>query len=102
MGYEDTLSQFANLLQQMNTTYVDLLLNHWPTSPAYPTVDQACDPTKNATYNAKTCRLNTWQAYVDLFNNGTAKAIGVANYAASDLQEIIDAGMPLPAVNQIP
>ena len=26
----------------------------------------------------------------------------MANYGISDLQEIIDAGMPLPAVNQVP
>ena len=102
MGYADTLSQTANILQQMNVTYVDLLLNHWPTSPASPTVDPACDPAKPATYNEKTCRLNTWRAYVEIWGNGTAKAIGVANYNSSHLQEIIDAGMPLPSVNQIP
>lgn len=101
MGYQDTLSQFANILQQMNTTYVDLLLNHWPTSTASPTVDPTCDPAK-PTYNEKACRLNTWRAYVEIFGNGTSKAIGVANYNSSHLQEIIDAGMPLPAVNQIP
>ena len=101
MGYEDTLSQFSNILLQMNVSYVDLTLNHWPTSTASPTVDAACDPQK-PTYNAKTCRLNTWRAYVELFQNGTSKAIGVANYNSTHLQEIIDAGMPLPSVNQIP
>lgn len=34
MGYNDTLSQFSNLLQQMGLTYVDIVLNHWPTSTA--------------------------------------------------------------------
>lgn len=101
MGYEDTLSQYANILQQMNTPYTDIVLNHWPTSTASPTVDPACDPQK-PTYNEKQCRLNTWRAYVDIFNNGTALSIGVANYNSSHIQEIIDAGMPLPAVNQIP
>lgn len=42
-------------------TYVDLLLNHWPTSPASPTIDPLCDP-KKATYDAKGCRLSTWRA----------------------------------------
>ena len=101
MGFEDTLSQTDFLLEQMNTSYVDLLLNHWPTSPASPTVDPLCDP-KKATYDEKGCRLSTWRAYVQLFNAGKAKAIGVANYNTSHLQEIIDAGMPLPAVNQVP
>jgi diketogulonate reductase-like aldo/keto reductase len=34
MGYNDTLLQMELILEQMNLTYVDLLLNHWPTSPA--------------------------------------------------------------------
>ena len=86
----------------MNVSYVDLVLNHWPTSPATPTVDPLCDPAKNATYDAKACRLSTWRAYVEIFSSGKARAIGVANYGISDLQEIIDAGMPLPALNQVP
>ena len=100
-GYQDTLSQFSFLLTAMNTPYVDLLLNHWPTSPAYPTVDKTCDPTLPS-YDAKQCRLNTWQAMVELYQNGTALSIGVANYNETHIQEIIDAGMPLPAVNQVP
>ena len=102
MGYLDTFSQMQVILEQMNVTYVDLLLNHWPTSTASPTLDTACDPAKPATYNAKQCRLNTWRAYVEIWGNGTARAIGVANYNATHLQEIIDAGMPLPSVNQLP
>jgi len=102
MGYNDTLQQFDFLLEQMNTPYVDLVLNHWPTSPASPTVDPLCDPAKNATYDKKACRLSTWRAYVEIFQSGRAKAIGVANYGISDLQEIIDAAMPLPSVNQVP
>ena len=65
-------------------------------------MDPLCDPEKRATYDAKGCRLSTWRAYVEIFNNGTAKSIGVANYNTSHLQEIIDAGMPLPSVNQVP
>lgn len=86
----------------MNVTYVDIVLNHWPTSPASPTVDPLCDPEKKATYDEKGCRLSTWKAYVEFFKNGTALSIGVANYNITHLQEIIDAGMPLPSVNQVP
>lgn len=39
---------------------------------------------------------------VSIFNSGGALAVGVSNYNASHLQEIIDAGLPLPAVNQCP
>lgn len=57
MGYNDTLSQFDFLLQQMGLTYVDITLNHWPTSPATPTVDPVCDPAKKTSYDAKKCRI---------------------------------------------
>jgi hypothetical protein len=84
----------------MGVSYVDLLLNHWPTSPATYTTDKTCKP--NApTYDAKQCRLNTWRALVEAWQAGQTRAIGVANYNSSHLQEIIDAGMPLPAVNQV-
>jgi diketogulonate reductase-like aldo/keto reductase len=88
------------ILAQMGVSYVDLLLNHWPTSPATYTTDKTCKP--NApTYDAKQCRLNTWRALVEAWQAGQTRAIGVANYNSSHLQEIIDAGMPLPAVNQV-
>jgi diketogulonate reductase-like aldo/keto reductase len=86
----------------MNTPYVDLLLNHWPTSPASPTIDPLCDPEKKATYDAKGCRLSTWRAYVEIWKSGKSLSIGVANYNQTHLEEIISAGMPLPSVNQIP
>ena len=89
-GYNDTLSQFDFLLVQMNVSYVDLVLNHWPTSPATPTVDPLCDPAKNATYDAKACRLSTWRAYVEIFSSGKARASGVAGHV---LDFIVDGGM---------
>ncbi len=36
------------------------------------------------------------------FLAGQARSIGVSNYNVSELQEIVAAGMPLPAINQIP
>ena len=100
MGYADTLAQMDAILAQGNYSYVDALLVHWPTSTA-----ASAEPTCNAkapAYNATHCRLDTWRAYVDIFNQGKARAIGVSNYNRAQLQEIEDAGMPLPAINQIP
>jgi len=39
---------------------------------------------------------------LQIFNTGGAKAIGVSNYNTTHLQEIVDAGLPLPALNQCP
>ena len=39
---------------------------------------------------------------VELYTTGFARAIGVSNYNETHLQEIVDSGMPLPSVNQLP
>jgi diketogulonate reductase-like aldo/keto reductase len=36
-----------------------------------------------------------------VFNRGLARSIGVSNYNITHLQEIIDAGLPLPSTNQV-
>jgi 2,5-diketo-D-gluconate reductase A len=100
MGFQDTLDQFANICATQGVTYVDALLNHWPTATAT-SKEAACNAADPA-YNATTCRLDTWRALVQIFNSGGAKAIGVSNYAVEQLEEIRLAGLPMPAINQIP
>lgn len=99
MGYADTLAQVDALLAAGNVSYVDALLVHWPTSTGK-SVEPACQQ-GTAVYDAKACRLATWRAYVDVFNAGKAWSIGVSNYNVTHLQEIKDAGMPLPSINQV-
>ena len=55
-----------------------------------------------ADYNATACRLNSYRALVDAFKGGLARSIGVSNYDAAQMDEIVAAGLPWPAVNQIP
>ena len=110
LGYNDSLAQFETILSDMNTTYVDALLIHWPWQSAsqgnvshntsVPSSDPACIPA-TATYDEKGCRLSTWRALVSIFNSGRARSIGVSNYNVSHMQEIIDAGMMLPSINQV-
>ncbi len=77
---------------------MDTVLIHWLTSSAASS-DPACTgPAANATE----CRLQTWRALVTVFKSGAAKSIGVSNYDAVQLMEIEAAGLPLPAINQIP
>lgn len=99
-GYDDTMEQFESILQQGNYSYVDALLVHWPTSTA-PSREPACQM-GTSNYDPRLCRLATWRAYVEIFNSGRALSIGVSNFNATHLQEIKDAGMILPAINQIP
>jgi len=106
MGYDEAAAQLATTLAVTGLGYVDLALVHWPTcggtcnSPPF-SKDPVC-VFGAPTYDEKACRLDTYRALVDAFRAGKARAIGVSNYNCTHLQEIEDAGLPLPAVNQIP
>lgn len=111
LGYNDTITQGKAIVANYSSTYVDLLLIHWPVNygpckyhgpkPSIPTTDPLCD-TALPSYDEKGCRLSTWRAMVELWKSGVATSIGVSNYNSTHIQEIIDAGLPLPAVNQVP
>jgi hypothetical protein len=53
-------------------------------------------------YNETQCRLSTWKAMLTIFDSGRARSIGVSNYNTPHLQEIVDAQLPLPSINQCP
>ena len=107
LGYNDTLSQIETMKKELQTTYVDCLLIHWPESglegsiKPTPSTDPACMLHKPS-YNATECRLNTWRAVITAYESGFAKSIGVSNYEVRHLQEIKDAGLPMPTINQRP
>ncbi len=74
----DTLRESLELLQ---TDYVDLWLIHWP--------------------GAGSVNTDMWRAFVEARDAGLAREIGVSNFDASLIDEVIEAtGVP-PAVNQI-
>jgi diketogulonate reductase-like aldo/keto reductase len=105
LGYNETIEQTRDILQQLRTSWVDLLLIHAPSmkqSYSKNSSDPACNMTSTHTYNEKDCRLSTWSAMVLVYKLGLARSIGVSNYNITHLQEIIDAGLPLPSVNQVP
>lgn len=100
LGAKDIHTQFEYYLQQTGTSYVDLLLIHWPTSG-----DNSSTPVcqmRGASYDATACRLDSWKALLAIMAAGKAKAVGVSNFNTAHLQEIIDAKLPLPSVNQCP
>ena len=100
-GYNETHIQFNQILENTGLTYVDLLLIHWPAQ----VVPQSSDPYCRQgvpTHNERLCRLSTWKAMLDIYDSGKARAVGVSNYNSTHLQEIVDAGLRLPAYNQCP
>ena len=108
LGYNETLHQARRILSDLKDTHVDLLLVHepftyWPDPSAAvkaPSSDPSCNLT-NARYSERECRVSTWRAMVTLWKGGLARSIGVSNYNSSHIEEIKEAGLPLPAVNQL-
>lgn len=95
IGKEKVVDLFMNQsLPQLGVAYVDLLLVHWPC------VDPKDFPNKCGDRYSKE-RLDTWQGFVELKKTGVVRAIGVSNYLASHVDEIITAFGTPPAVNQV-
>jgi diketogulonate reductase-like aldo/keto reductase len=79
-GYENTLQAFDRSLELFGLTYVDLYLIHWPV-PVH--------------------RLDSWRALERLTLDGRVRDIGVSNYMARHVDEVLEYTSVVPAVNQI-
>ncbi|HVQ95193.1 MAG TPA: aldo/keto reductase [Mycobacteriales bacterium] len=71
--------ELAASLDRLGLDYVDLYLIHWPTGAA----------------------TRFWDRFEEFLAQGLAKAIGVSNYGAAELTELIERASVPPAVNQI-
>lgn len=71
---------FSRSLERLGLSYVDLYLVHWPVPGL---------------------TLDTWHVLEDIYRSGKARAIGVCNFSQIELDEILEHGEIVPAVNQI-
>ncbi len=78
-GYEAALAAGRRSRDYLQKP-VDLLLVHWPGKDKF---------------------LDTWQAFVQLQEEGTARHIGVSNFQPRHLELLRQSSMPLPVINQI-
>ncbi|HCU93298.1 MAG TPA: aldo/keto reductase [Actinobacteria bacterium] len=72
----------AASLRALGMPHVDLWLVHWP--PAGRALTQV------------------WREFLELRDEGKARAVGVSNYSLSQIDRLIEATGQAPAVNQIP
>jgi 2,5-diketo-D-gluconate reductase A len=79
MPRSDPDRELAASLRRLGLDYVDLYLIHWP----------AAEPTR------------FWARFEDFAARGLARAIGVSNYGAAQVRELVAHASVPPAVNQI-
>ncbi|MBV9335273.1 MAG: aldo/keto reductase [Solirubrobacterales bacterium] len=69
-------------LERLRQDYVDLYLIHWPIPE-------------------RDLYVGTWEALIELRDEGLVRSIGVSNFLPEHLQRIIDATHVMPVVNQV-
>ncbi len=87
--YEGAKEHFYSSLKALGLDYIDLYLIHapWP----WTNVGQNCDKEN----------IEVWKAFIDLYNEGLIKSIGVSNFSIHDIENIVSATNFVPHVNQI-
>jgi len=113
LGHDEAINQVKGIVANYSCgspARVDLVLIHWPFNygpcsypgpkPSIPTTDPLCDTAKSQ-YSESGCRISTWRGLVAVWQAGLTRAIGVSNFNSTHMQELEDAGLPLPAVNQV-
>lgn len=80
VGYQSTLKGFYETLNELQLTYLDLYLIHWPVDGRY---------------------LDSWHALEELYRKGKIKAIGISNFDNKRLQDLLEHSDVTPAINQL-
>mmetsp|Transcript_80026 Transcript_80026/g.154686 ORF Transcript_80026/g.154686 Transcript_80026/m.154686 type:complete len:305 (-) Transcript_80026:202-1116(-) len=92
IGKSATLDKILNTaLPQLGVEYIDLVLIHFPCKTFSPPCGQQYAED----------RRDTWAGLVELRAQGKIRAIGVSNYDAGQVDEIVAAFQEAPAVNQV-
>jgi 2,5-diketo-D-gluconate reductase A len=81
-GHQQAKRALKASLEQLEMEHVDLYLIHWPV----PSQDKY---------------VETWQAFIELQQEGLARSIGVSNFQAAHLERLIAETGVTPTVNQI-
>lgn len=87
--YDGAIDAFNTSLKNLELEYIDLYLIHAPW------------PWSNVGGDYTSGNIEVWKAFVDLYNKGLIKAIGVSNFHPKDIDAIYKATKVMPMVNQI-
>lgn len=87
-SYEGVMTAFKDTLEQLKTSYLDMLLIHWPAAQGEPMIWQS----QNA---------GTWRALEDLYEERLVRVIGVSNFLPHHLVPLLARARIKPMVNQL-
>ena len=95
-GYSDALDNVHRALLELNTSYIDLWLIHWPSTPSTP---RSCGVSGLDSWRA--CRQGAWAGMEEALRLGLVKNIGVSNFEQIHLEDIFANATVWPAANQV-
>jgi len=96
---QDVEQALNNSLTDLQLDYLDLYLIHWPVA-VKPGVGIATRADEFLS-EMQAPLIATWRAMESCVDKGILRNIGVSNFSAAKLCQILDQGRLLPAVNQI-
>eukprot|EP00798_Chlamydomonas_sp_ICE-L_P002779 gene2779-12656_t len=111
MGALKSKEACSQILQRLNTDYVDLVLVHWPgaskvpvdSEPKSSAADRAGAGTRMSGAGAESNWTRegaetdeTWHMLEQLYEQGSVRAIGVSNYEVNHMKELLDSASILP------
>lgn len=92
MGFDKARLAFEASLQRLGRDSLDVYLIHWP----------GVAKKKHESSEHRTARHETWKALETLYREGRVRLIGVSNFNAVHLQQLIDDGVEImPMLNQV-
>ncbi|KAK9509232.1 hypothetical protein O3M35_006588 [Rhynocoris fuscipes] len=87
-GAERVYSAVTRSLKLLDVSYLDLYLIHWPGSYL-------------SSKDNQKLRKESWKGLEDLYKDGKLKAIGVSNYTARHIRELLSYCSVKPVLNQV-
>jgi len=98
--YEDVRGTVMDSLKDLQTSYLDLYLIHWP--QAYVNNGNMFPKDSNGKFiYTDDDYVDTWKAFIELQKEGLIKNIGVSNFNEYQISRIIKETNVVPSVHQI-
>ncbi len=87
--YDEAIKYFYESLNNLGLDYIDLYLIHAPW------------PWDNVGLDCESGNVDVWKAFIDLYNKGLIRSIGVSNFRNYNIENLVKNTNFIPHVNQI-